>query len=369
MSSLLERLMATTVHTPFHTSDRITPDTHALGGLRFDWLMAALGLWLISGLYLDGWAHNHNPNLETFFTPWHGVLYSGFLMQVAVLGGLFIRNLRRGYAMSMALPQGYGLSLIGAGIFMIGGLGDMIWHMVFGIEVGVEALLSPTHLILAVGGSLLITGPLRAALQRNDSDTSPVAQLPMLLSASLLHAILTFFSTYANPLASTWVSRMDGPSASYAYVTQAIGITSFLFQSALTSAIVLILLRNNKLRPGYLTVMLTLSAGLSVAMNDIFLAGNPWLLFLCAPAAGIVGDVLLWLLKPSIANIRNLRIFITVLPTVQYLLYFVILLTTVGLWWSIHMWTGAIVLTGVMGWLMSYLVIPSGYEKVTVVPG
>ena len=44
-----------------------------LSSLRFDWLMALLGVWLIGGLYLDGWAHNHNPDLETFFTPWQRI--------------------------------------------------------------------------------------------------------------------------------------------------------------------------------------------------------------------------------------------------------------------------------------------------------
>jgi hypothetical protein len=35
------------------------------------------GLWTILGLFLDGWAHSHGKP-ESFFSPWHGVLYSGF---------------------------------------------------------------------------------------------------------------------------------------------------------------------------------------------------------------------------------------------------------------------------------------------------
>lgn len=43
-----------------------------------DQLLAALfGLWMIVGLFIDGWAHD-NQKPESFFTPWHGVLYSGF---------------------------------------------------------------------------------------------------------------------------------------------------------------------------------------------------------------------------------------------------------------------------------------------------
>src|SRR5581483_11876177 len=49
------------------------------GGRRFDLIVAVLSLWILAGLYLDGSAHHHIPDLiETFFTPWHAVLYSGF---------------------------------------------------------------------------------------------------------------------------------------------------------------------------------------------------------------------------------------------------------------------------------------------------
>src|SRR3970040_2009823 len=102
------------------------PQARAVSVLAFDWLMALFSLWLIGGLYLDGWAHAHISNLETFFTPWHSVLYSGFLGQAAVLAGLFVRNLRRGESFSTALPRSYGLSLVGAGLFTLGGVGDML---------------------------------------------------------------------------------------------------------------------------------------------------------------------------------------------------------------------------------------------------
>ncbi len=44
-----------------------------------------LGWVLVSGLYADGWAHVNVPGLETFFTPWHGVLYGSFALLVAWL--------------------------------------------------------------------------------------------------------------------------------------------------------------------------------------------------------------------------------------------------------------------------------------------
>ncbi|MBI3243293.1 MAG: hypothetical protein HYZ49_13465 [Chloroflexi bacterium] len=357
--------MTTITTTPTKTTGLDTSQAKSLGGLGFDWLMAALGAWLIGGLYLDGWAHTHNPNLETFFTPWHGALYSGFLIQAAVLAGLFVRNLRRGHSFTAAMPSGYGLSLLGAAIFMVGGVGDMIWHILFGIEIGVEALLSPTHLMLAFGGVLLITGPLRAGLKRAN-DASWLSYFPFLISATLLFSILTFFTDYASPLGGTWITSVDRPGQGYVFVTQALGITAFLFQSALLTAIVLVLIRNHKLRPGALTFMLTINSALMVVMHDIFFGANPALLFVTGVLAGVAADVLVWRLKPSIINIRALRLFSAALPAILYLFYFLAALFTVGLWWSIHLWTGAVVLCGVMGWLVSYLVVPSNVEKVSL---
>jgi hypothetical protein len=57
------------------------PDSETMEHARtfplLDWTVALGGLWLIGGLHLDGWAHHH-IRLDTFFSPWHAVLYSGF---------------------------------------------------------------------------------------------------------------------------------------------------------------------------------------------------------------------------------------------------------------------------------------------------
>src|SRR5829696_493240 len=57
----------------------------ALRTARFDWAMAIVSCWFVGGLFLDAWAHIHLSNLETFFTPWHGVMYSGFLAVVTFI--------------------------------------------------------------------------------------------------------------------------------------------------------------------------------------------------------------------------------------------------------------------------------------------
>ena len=46
-------------------------------------------------------------------------------------------------------------------------------------------------------------------------------------------------------------------------------------------------------------------------------------------------------------------------PFGLYSLYFLTLALLGGVWWPIPLWLGAIVLSGVVGWLVSYLLVPS----------
>src|SRR5206468_4254219 len=109
-----------------------------------DLVTAVLSGWVITGMVLDAWAHQNASRLETFFTPWHAVLYSGF---AAVAAWMISKALaaRRSRPFRTGVPVGYGLGLVGVAIFFLSGIGDGIWHTIFGIERNLEAALSPTH--------------------------------------------------------------------------------------------------------------------------------------------------------------------------------------------------------------------------------
>ena len=182
----------------------------------FDWVAVVLCGWLEVGLYLDGWAHVHVPQIETFFTPWHAVLYTGFLAVSVFTLGALARNMARGATWRRALPTGYGLSALGIAVFVAGGAGDMFWHLLFGIEVDVEAVLSPTHLLLAAGGTLILGGPLRSAWRTPESGTwSWPARVPMLLSLAFVLSSLAFFTYYAHPLSRPWAALGNQPAAGW----------------------------------------------------------------------------------------------------------------------------------------------------------
>jgi WD40 repeat protein len=182
--------------------------------VALSWILPVTSAWLVAGIYLDGWAHNH-AKVDSFFTPWHAVLYSGYAACAAVLFASVRLEAGR-----LRAPRGYGLAVLGALLFGVAGVLDMLWHITFGVEVNVSALLSPTHLLLASGATLMVLGPLRAAW----SSERP-AWVPVLVSATFGYAVVTFMTQFAQPLiwpeASADFSRVI--EGSDVYVMQADG--------------------------------------------------------------------------------------------------------------------------------------------------
>src|SRR5260370_19913085 len=168
--------------------------------IRFDWAMAILSAVFVGGLFLDGWAHTHGRVDQSFFTPWHAVFYAGYAMTASALVASLLSNHARGCPWQLALPVGYGLSVLGALIFAVGGMTDLIWHTIFGIEAGVEALLRPTPLVLALGLGLIASGPVRAAWRRSEPLSGGGTQGPMLLALTSTLSVLPFFTGDAHPL-------------------------------------------------------------------------------------------------------------------------------------------------------------------------
>jgi hypothetical protein len=331
----------------------IVPKIRIHGGTRFDWTVVFLGLWMVGGLHLDAWAH-HQFVTETFFTPWHGLMYSGFLALAVILLGAFVRNIRRGTPWREAMPIGYGLSLLGVAVFLAGGIGDMLWHSLFGVEVNIEALLSPTHLLLAFGGALIGTGPLRAAWARLAGAKQKWEHLmPAVLSLALLLAILSFFTAYANPLSDTFIVLGHRPSDDIGIFNyQRLGISAILLQSAIMMGVLLLIVCRWKLPIGSLTLILTIAYGLTVSIHEDFY------LIPFEIVAGLVAEAVYWWLNPSVDRPISFRWFAFGVPVVFYALYFLTLALTRTMWWTIQLWAGAILLSGIVGWLLSYAFIP-----------
>lgn len=345
------------------------------GSLRFDWLMVIVSVWWLGGLFIDGWAHSNIPQLETFFTPWHAIFYSGYLavgltLVVKVLqnlrrsalsaGGLapswvaLVRNSLPGKRWLRAIPVGYELTLLGLIIFGFSGIGDLTWHVVFGIERNTEALLSPTHLGLALGIGLALSGPLRAAWRRS-RDTSSWRQLgPAIFSLTFTFSLLTFFTEYASPLVRPLaIINQNGSAAN--------GITDILLITALMMGFVLLALRRWKLPFGTFTCMF----GLNGALMVVFFPRGLLISFPTALLGGLAADIVYRLLQPALDQPASVRLYAFLVPMMFFILYFIDLsivgplaVFQSGIIWSVPFWAGAPVLAGIAGFLLSYVMLP-----------
>ena len=323
-----------------------------------DTLSIATSALFLLGLFLDGWAHNSIPNLETFFTPWHAVLYSGFFSVAILIGITQYRNVTKGYGWTRALPQGYGLSLLGVLIFFVGGAGDMVWHNVFGIEQSLEALFSPTHLLLATGAFLFIAGPLRSAWQRTGLHGWRDL-FPAILSVIMLFTLFTFFTQYANLAANSGVLNMPAPSGNSRYFVEVTSVVYVLIPAALMMGTLLFLVRRWQLPFGTATLMFTINALLMLLMRIKF-NDHYGLTIGAAALSGLFTDLLIGRLHPSAQRHNALRLFAFIVPVIYFLLTFgaIVLSGPRGLWWEIHTWLGLPFVAGAIGIGLSFLLVP-----------
>lgn len=322
-------------------------------GFGFDVGVCALAAWVLGGLYLDGWAHAHLPGLESFFTPWHAVFYAGYGASAAFVAAAALRNRAAGRA---ALPPGHGLTAAGIALFGLGGAFDLAWHELFGVEVSIEALLSPSHLLLAFAMALVVTGPVRAWLLRRD--TGFARALPAIVGVALLLDIFTFFTQPAHPLVRPWAYMGNRPVEDvFALVDStppfvatpggvptvdfaaASGVAGFLLQTMVLVGVAL-WIRDRGLPAGATAVVF----GVNGLMMGLMRSTLPFALSLVA--AGVVAEALARLPR---------HVFASALAAAFGLLYFGALVLAGGVWWSVHLWLGVVVMAAAAAWLLAHV--------------
>ena len=323
--------------------------------LRFEWLVVLSSLWLFAGLYLDGWAHNNIADtFDSFFTPWHGVLYSGYAVTAAVLGLTYLSNVRKGYGWLRALPSEYMLSWLGAIIFGVAGNLDFIWHSIFGFEKSVEALVSPSHLILAVGGVMMMSGPLRTAWRKFDSQENKMPWHAF-LSLFFVVGVFTFFTQFSNAFSHPQLFVGKAPAGD-TYFSDVALISYVLIPSVLLMSAIIMTVLRWKLPVGSLTLLLAGNSTLMFLMTWRY-SHEQWQILIAALVGGILADVLLVAFKPSVKREKALRWFSFSVPASLFLLYFLSLILTQGIWWNSNMWLGMIFFSGVTGLGLSLLAV------------
>jgi hypothetical protein len=349
-----------------------------------------LSAWMTAGIFIDGWAHINLTRLETFFTPWHAVFYSGFVATAAWISYQALRfqpSLRRFRA--EAVPAGYLVGLYGVVLFGVAGIADLVWHTAFGIETGIDALLSPSHVALFLGSLLIGTSPIRALWSGSDRDgwsgsdrdgwsgsdrdgwsgsdrnewsaeEAPGSLAPVLGSLTLTTAGIAFFFLYLSPFTDLspttsfvrWASRAPA-DLGYGEINYSLGVASFLLSTVVLVTPLLIALQRFRLPFGTATLIFTTVAFGLVAMREF----EPAAPLLGALAGGLLADVALLKLRPSPQRPGAVCAAGALLPALLWTAHFGVLEAAYGIGWPAELWTGSIALSALVGLLVGFLLV------------
>lgn len=320
-----------------------------IGGRGFDAVFLLVAGCFVTGTYLDSWAHNNIPALETFFTPWHGVLYAGVFLTAIVLAVVIVINRVRGATWQEAVPAGYGLSVLGAYGMLVVGVGDGFWHTIFGVEKNVDAIFSPTHLAGMICSNLMVAGLYRSLYLR-----LPQRRIALADQIWLILAITLFFAMIANDTQPTspFITLYPVVAPTGEDLAQLLAVTSFVIQATIFTGLALYSIRRWQVPFGFFTVPLTV-VGIVLSLMK-----QHYIVILASLLAGLIIDICYVLLRPSLERPWQLRTFAIFASATLYLVYMIVLEIAYGLVWSIHMTVGSIFVTCVLGWLLSYLALP-----------
>ena len=227
-------------------------------------LMIFAMLWMFIGAWVDASAHRYIiDELESFFTPWHGILYSGF--GVVVLSALYVKNKMRDF--------NFDVGILGACIFAVGGGSDAIWHSLLGIEVGIEPLITPSHLMLFLGAFLMLDHVFASRPNKEILDTAS------LFALASSYALIVYITQFVNPFFEPYMFFQNNE-----FIYQAFSASSVFFQAILSSVVFVYAIRFNVL-PRNMALIYLISF---MYQSLIFLLGDSQLLFGTLVAGGFV---------------------------------------------------------------------------------
>jgi len=319
--------------------------------------MTAVSVWFVLGLFLDAFAHSTVPELETFFTPWHAVFYSGF----AATGGWALwtvwRNVETGRQGLAAVPVGYGMTMVALPVFALSGAVDLLWHTVLGIETGTDIFFSPSHLGLIASMVVIVTSPLRSAWSDPGLGSRPSlrALLPAVVALSFAGSLILLFLSYGNALffgPNAIVEIFSTPEGEDAdLLAGRIVVTTIVLLAPL-----LLLARRWHLPFGAATIGYSSAAAISATLTGFEVLDIP----LTIVAAGVGVDLLARRLQPTAERRTAFWVFAAAAPLLTWSLYLGVAAAVVGRLPAVtELWTGMPVVTALVGWLLAALMLPS----------
>ncbi|MEU6858643.1 hypothetical protein AB0B28_07205 [Glycomyces sp. NPDC046736] len=288
-----------------------------------DLATAGFATWFFAGLALS--VNARARGWEDGFLTWpHLVFFMGFLATAAWIAWILVRAHRGdGRTGASAVPHGYGPAIVGAPLFVVAGLADLLWHQVLGSQSAFASLLSPTHLVLIAAAVLIAGAPWLSAWRRQALGVDPES-IPLearmaapALSLGLVVAALVLFLNYLVPYAGT-----PAATALMLETDVPIPVAGMVFTTVFTLALVLLVSGRFRLPTGFFTVALAPAALMCAALTGfengpyvwVFIVSGAWL------------DFLVWTIRPELRRRRDLLVFAGA--------------------WALPVWAGFLIATG-----------------------
>ncbi|NUT49428.1 MAG: hypothetical protein HOV94_19280 [Saccharothrix sp.] len=333
-----------------------------VAGYRTDLITVLLGTWFSIGLFLDAWAHSNVPELETFFTPWHAVFYSGFAATGAWILWVLWRNYQQGRRGLDVVPVGYAPAVLALPVFAAGGVGDYLWHTFIGIEQGIDILFSPTHLVLISSMVVILTTPLRTLWGDRDVVSPSLRRfLPAGLALAFTASLVLLFASYADATVFTSGQVIRAFTFEKGVPGSGEGRAAELASSIIVTNLIMVVplllaARRFRLPFGAATLLAVVVMLLSTAVANYTNISTA----IGFVVAGVVIDVLLLKLRPAEDRIRQYRIFGAAASFVTWSVYFAAAIVDRGALPGVtEMWTGAPVMAALHGLLMAVVLVPT----------
>jgi hypothetical protein len=322
---------------------------------REDLIGVLLGLALVGGVLSDAWAHvNLLSTLESFFTPWHALLYAGFAGTAAWTWWLAFRHRRRDDRWwANGWPAGYAIGAIGSVIFLAGGAADMLWHQIFGVETSLRIAMSPSHMMLAAGGALLLTSQLRSWWASGEGGLRAVAGVLSASLGTMMGTILIIGMTGANTIAPTreYITVAGGASTS---TGAAQGIQAYLLGTIVVLIPVLLMLRR-RATPLVATGVAGVIGVFIMVEREFPMPLTAGLIGMIAGAA--LADTVVYRLdhRRGLDAAMRLPIAGAIIAAAVWAGHLIGLQIGAGIRWPVELWAGVVVLTAVLGALLGTL--------------
>ena len=325
-----------------------TPATH-----RDRAVLALIVTWITIGLAIDTRKHRTDDRLDTFFTSAHGVLYAGWIAAAVYLSFLARQRAATGARRRSVVPIGLEGATVGALLFGVGGVGDMIWHTHFGIEREIKILFSPTHLVLMTAMLLICFGPVRSAWLSDRPASVGHLWPPVLAMGAASSVLLVFFqyvSAFDRPIFTTVVPTVFG----FDQVLRIVSVSGVVIVTTLLYAPLLLLARRWALPPGAATLAFSLVALTNFIYTD-FQAAR---LSLAIVIGGVVTDLVAVIVRRVAPPRVAYRVIAGLAPVLFWCSYLVVTRHGGTITWSTEQWTGTILWSGLIGLGLTVLLLP-----------